>query len=299
MIFVFLVSFSFISDASASGAFPVNDESSVIGLIEQYTVKENESLHEIARAFDLGYNEIEDANPDVEPFVPGKGRTIIIPSEWILPDGNNEGIIINIAEFRLYYFVKTKGGRFVKTYPIGLGRKGFETPLGRYTITQKIKSPSWTPPPSIREEKPSLPPVVGPGADNPLGAYALRLSNPLILLHGTHKPLGVGRRVSHGCIRLYPEDIENLFPSVKVNTHVSIIYQPVKIGLKDGIVYAEVHEDYMGKMEDQMTEAIEILTKKNLMDKADNETLKRALEEKNGVPTPISINHESHSRVSN
>ena len=239
------------SPAALATTFTIKDQTNnVVGNnIVVYSHYED-TLLDIARQFDLGYNDIVEANPDVDPWLPGEGTRVIVPTRYILPKLSTKGIVINLAELRLYYFPTKKAGEMqrVITHPIGMGREGWATPLGKLHITEKRKDPTWTPPASIRKEHAEagdpLPSVVKAGPDNPLGAYAMRLSNPSYLLHGTNKPYGVGLRVSHGCIRLYPEDIEALFNMTPSNTPVDILYQPEKAGLRNGVLYVESHEPH-------------------------------------------------------
>ena len=214
--------------SSASEAFNYSRNNNVIGVLRTYTIKGDESLIEIARKFGIGYNEIVEANPKLDPFVPGKGKTVRISTQWILPDmPSYDGIVINLSEMRLYYFTKDK----VMTYAIGIGDQGKDTPVGSFKIVDKLVNPPWVVPASIRKERPELPAVVPAGPDNPLGSHAMRLSRPSILIHGTNKPYAVGRKASHGCIRMYPEDIPTLFQVVPNQTKVTIIRQPVKAGI--------------------------------------------------------------------
>ncbi len=260
----------------------------LIGMLRYYEVKENESLIEIARYFDLGYNEIVDANPSVDPFVPPPGKKIKIPTLWILPEKRPEkGIVVNLSEMRLYYFFKKDKKKLVMTFPVGIGDEGAETPPGVFKITEKIESPSWKVPESIRKERPELPAVVPPGPDNPLGSHALRLSWSSILIHGTDKPWGIGRNVSHGCIRLYPEDIVKLFYKVRVNTTVYIVREPIKIGKKGRDIYIEVHNDNKWKDRNYYDEAIMMLVRMNLINSVDLEKLYKAIKDKNGIPVKI------------
>jgi L,D-transpeptidase ErfK/SrfK len=284
---LFIIPF-LMGSASAGGAYPYEGEEQVIGALGRYRINGEETLHEVARHFALGYNEIVDANPGVDPWLPGKGTEVLLPSRWILPEGAGGGIVINLAEMRLYYYMKIRDKMFVRTYAVGIGREGFDTPVGKYRIIGKKKDPSWTVPPSIREEDPDLPAVIGPGKDNPLGSYAMRLSDPVYLIHGTNEPFGVGRKVSHGCIRLYPEDIEELYASVKRKTEVSILYQPIKIGRKGETVYIEVHRDFRGSIKDLLKEAVSMLMKRGLIEKIDTRLLWKAVREQKGVPTVIS-----------
>ena len=234
-----------------------------------YSHKED-TLLDIARRFDIGYSEIVDANPNLDPWLPGTGKRVLVPNRFILPDVPHKGIVINLAEMRLYYYPKKGKGQRQKviTHPIGVGRKGWTTPLGKTRIIQKKKDPTWTPPASILaehlEKGDPLPKVVPAGPDNPLGAYAMRLGMPGYLLHGTNRPFGVGMRVSHGCIRLFPEDIEHLFGIVAVNTPVEIVYQPYKSALDKGILYLEAHpvqEDIDLRQGNNMTPMVSAILK--------------------------------------
>jgi len=219
--------------------------------------RSQDTLLDIARTFDIGYSEIVSANPGVDVWLPGAGQRVLVPNQFILPDAPKKGIVINLAEMRLYYYPKHKAGkqRQVITYPIGIGREGWQTPLGKTKIVQKVKNPSWIPPASILaehlEKGDPLPKIVPAGPDNPLGAYKMRLGMPGYLLHGTNKPYGVGLRVSHGCIRLFPEDIAQLFDMTTVNTPVEIVYQPYKAAVDDGVLFVEAHETH----EDMQTAA--------------------------------------------
>lgn len=193
---------------TSSFAVVYQREGTVIGRRTTYLVKFDESLPEIARRFDIGFGAITAANPGVDPFVPDPGRRIVLPTEWILPDAPiRKGIVVNVAEKRLFVFSRD-GSRAVATFPIGTGDQGTETPVGEFTIIEKIRNPAWHVPASIRKERPDLPAVVPPGPDNPMGSHALRLSNWTMLIHGTDSPWGIGTRNSHGCIRLYQEDID-------------------------------------------------------------------------------------------
>ncbi len=225
----------------AAHAAPVAARDAVIGRLEYYTVGPNENLLLVARKENLGYIEIVAANPGVDPWLPQPGRTLILPKAHVLPDAPHKGIVINLPELRLYYYDDRTMP--VITYPIGVGRLGRETPIGTTTIVRKREAPTWTPPASIRRERPGLPPFVPPGPENPLGDYALDLGWPSYVVHGTNRAYGIGRRVSSGCIRLYPEDIERLFAMVKVGTRVTVVDQPVKLGWSQGHLFIEIHPD--------------------------------------------------------
>jgi len=259
----------------------------LIGTEQAYTVKDKESLLEIARDFGLGYNEIVNANPEIDPWVPPKGAEIRIPTRWILPQVKDEGIVIDLSRMRLYYFFEVGKAKMVITFPVGIAREGFTTPVGVYSVTDKIRDPVWYPPPGIRQEEPELPNVVPPGPDNPLGGYWLQLSKPRYGIHGTNKPYGVGRKVSGGCLRLYPEDIRWLFETVKIGTTVRIVNQPVKIGLENKRLYIEIHKD--GTDPAQLDREIRSKIKKAGGPLAiKQQTLWKAVNNSHGLPTLIS-----------
>ncbi len=268
---------------AAEEFFAGNNE--VIGTMRNYVIKESDSLIELARKYDLGYNEIADANVKMDPFIPKLGATVRVPTFWVLPNyPRDRGIIINLSELRLYYY-PYQGAKFVFTFPIGIGDEGSETPLGTFTIIEKRADPIWYVPKSIQEERPDMPAQVPAGPDNPLGTHALRLSIGSYLIHGTNKPWGVGRRVSHGCIRLYPEDIPELYQLVPKGTRVVILRQPVKLGMKDGRIYLEVHR---GEDVDYYQEAMKLIMVRKLLSRIDKVKLSRVLREKTGIPEEIS-----------
>ncbi len=249
-------------------------------------VKADESLLEIARQYDLGVDAIAAANPGVDPFLPGRGRRIFLPTEWILPDVPiRKGIVVNIAEMRLYVFSRGRS-QSVTTFPIGIGDQGKETPVGNFTITEKIMNPAWYVPASIRKENPDLPAVVPPGPDNPMGSHALRLSLRTVLIHGTNRPWSIGTRGSHGCMRMYEEDIVQLFGMVGPRTSVTIVNQPVKAALRGKRVYMEVH-DY-GDGLDLYPEAVKALDAKKLGDRVDPGKMRAAIRERTGLLIDIS-----------
>ncbi len=220
----------------------------VVGAITTVTAREDDTLLDIARRHGLGYEDIVRANPEVDTWLPGEGTEVVLPTRYVLPPGPRNGVILNLAEYRLYYYPTPKDGEtaVVMTYPISIGRMDWETPLGRTSIVSKVRNPSWYPPASIRAEHAAdgdpLPRIVPPGPKNPLGNYAMRLGLPGYLIHGTNRPDGVGMRVTHGCIRMFPEDIDYLFGRVGVSTSVRIINEPVKVGWNGDELVIEVHE---------------------------------------------------------
>jgi len=224
------------------------DGSDLIGDVQVTIVRHEDTLHDIARRYDLGYEEIVAANPGVDPWLPGEGTQVVLPTQFVLPNGVREGLVLNLASMRLFYFPEPKEGELpvVITHPVGIGREGWQTPKGLTQITQKLVRPSWTVPASVLKEYADkgepLEPIVPPGPDNPLGSHAMRLSLPSYLIHGTNKSYGVGMRVSHGCVRLYPEDIARLFPEVPLGTEVRIINEPYVAGWRDGLLYLDAHQ---------------------------------------------------------
>lgn len=276
------------SVASAE-VYSYGDKETAIGIVRTHETEKTDSLIEIARKFGLGYNEIVEANPELDPFVPGEGVSVKIPTSWILPNVSpHEGIVINLSEMRLYYFFKERGSRLVATFPIGTGTEENETPVGNFNVIEKIANPTWYVPESIRKGKPYLPKVVPPGPDNPLGSHALRLSSENVLIHGTNKPWSIGRNVSHGCIRLYPEDIPRLFQLVPIGTRVTVVRQSVKVGLKGDKVYLEVHNDRYSEHADYLHETVKLLRQKNLLKSVNTDKMYTALQEKSGIPVDIS-----------
>ena len=219
----------------------------VIGAVSTIAARKEDTLVDIARRHGLGYQDIVRANPEVNVWVPGEGTEVILPTQYVLPPGPRDGVILNLAEYRLYYFPKAKEGEtaYVMTYPISIGRMDWETPLGKTSVISKVRNPSWYVPQSVLDEhiadgKP-LPRIVPPGPDNPLGEYAMRLGLPGYLIHGTNRPAGVGMRVTHGCVRMFPEDIEFLFGKIDLKTAVRIINEPIKMGWSGNELVMEVH----------------------------------------------------------
>lgn len=271
------------SPMSALGSDIVFHEG-VGGGLQTTTTHSDDSLPEIARAHDIGYNAITGANPALDPFLPDLGSTVLLPTRWLLPDlAAHSGIVINLAEMRLYLFNEREKDR-VATYPVGIGDEGWDTPLGTYHVIEKIENPAWHVPASIRAQKPELPAVVPPGPDNPLGNRALRLSIGTVLIHGTDRPFGIGMRVSHGCIHLYPEDILELFRRVPVGTRVVIVNQPVKVALAGGRILVEVHENGVAT---QAQQAWQLLERKGIANLVDPEKFRAALVSHSGVVTDV------------
>ncbi|HJV36542.1 L,D-transpeptidase family protein [Geomonas sp.] len=258
-----------------------------LGHLQHYQVKKKESLIEIARKFDVGFNEIMAANPGIDPFVPESGTLITIPTAWILPTlSSRPSVVINLPEFRLYYLPKPPS-QMVLTFPLGIGDQGTDTPLGGYHVVEKIVKPAWHVPPSIRKKEPMLPKVMPPGPHNPMGSHALRLSSHDILIHGTNRPWGIGRRSSHGCLRLYPEDIVTLFRVVAKGTPVVIIDQPVKIGTKGHRIFLEAHRKDRSLV--TVGDVVQRLADKGMLGRTDFAKLIRVMEERRGIPLDVTL----------
>jgi L,D-transpeptidase ErfK/SrfK len=224
-------------------------DDTVVGEDQSVVTVYEDTLYDLARRFSLGSEELIRVNPGVDPWIPGAGKTLVVPNRHILPPGPREGIVVNLPEHRLYYYPKPKRGGPIEviTYPVSIGKMDWRTPLGVTHVIQKQKDPTWYPPESVRKEHAEagdpLPPKVGPGPDNPLGAYAMRLAagNGTYLIHGTNNPIAVGLAVTHGCIRMYPSDVEALFPLIPVGTPVRLINDPVKVAWVDGELFLEAH----------------------------------------------------------
>ena len=221
----------------------------VFGSDERIKSTYKDTLLDIARRYSLGYEEIIRANPGVDMWLPGEGTDILLPGRRILPPGPREGIVVNLPEHRLYYFPKTRKGEkpVVITYPVSIGKMDWSTPLGETHVVSKQKNPAWYPPESVRKEHLAngdpLPRAVPSGPDNPLGDYAMRLAvgNGTYLIHGTNNPMAVGMAITHGCIRMYPEDVAALFPLVPLGTPVWLVNDPVKVAYADGELLLEAH----------------------------------------------------------
>lgn len=286
---------------AVSFLLPDNPKDSLIkefgeGENKQTIANKDEDLLDIARRFDLGQNEIIRLNPKVDRWLPTAGEKIQLQSERLLPEAPRSGLVLNLPEFRLYYFPKTQNNEpaSVITHPISIGRQDWDTPLGQTKIVEKKENPTWTPPESIKKEHAAkgdpLPDVVAAGPDNPLGLYAMRLGIPGYLIHSTNKPFGVGMRVSHGCIRMYPEDMARLFPAIKVNTAVTIVNQAVKVGWFENSLYIEVHPPLEGHQSDNLLDsALDLIEQANegALPVIDGAALRRALTEKQGLPIKI------------
>jgi len=277
-----------------------SNRNTVIGSIKIIYADERDTLLDIARNHGFGYQDMKLANVNVDTWLPDDGQEVVLPSQFILPVASMDGIVLNVPEMRLYYYPPKEKGKLqeVFTYPLGVGREGWNTPYIKTIIVEKKVNPNWYPPKSILKEHEEagdpLPKIVKPGPENPLGNYAMRLGRRDYLIHGTNKPNGIGMRISHGCIRLYPEDIKELFSKVSLKTPVNIINQPYKIGVKNDVIYLEVHpflDEDKEKYENNLTSVIALIIKisNNRKYQIDMRTAYEAIKNPTGLPIAVGI----------
>ncbi|MVF22103.1 peptidase [Methylocaldum sp. BRCS4] len=283
--------------------FALGKDDSVVGQLATVKIAEGDSLPDVARHFGLGLEGVGEANPDIDLWAPQPGSRVILPMQFTLPDAPRKGIVVNLASMRLFYFPKKKGGEVV-TYPVGIGREGRSTPTGEMLVERKTSHPTWHVPESIRRDHEKkgdpLPAVVSPGPDNPLGDYAMYLSRPSYLIHGTNKPYGIGLRASNGCVRLYPENIETLYREVPVKTPVRIVNQPYLVGWRNGELYLEAHKPHeelnAKQLKKNLMAALKKIEKKQER-KLDWPRIEQIVSEARGIPVPIFENSENLARL--
>jgi L,D-transpeptidase ErfK/SrfK len=284
--------------------FEIDATTDIVGVVQKTQASKEDTLTDIARRFNVGYEEIVRANPDVDPWLPGENREIVIPSQFVLPNAPREGIVINAAAMRLFYYPKVKKGekQVVHTYPIGIGKVGWKTPEGTTKIVRRQKDPVWRPTASIikehlRERGEKLDAVVPAGPDNPLGRFAFYLGWPTYMIHGTNKPAGVGLRSSHGCIRLYPEDIAQLFELAPIGTPVRVVNQPFVFGWHEGALHIQAFDvleddprDWKKAQAKLLNKTLAENIKKELAarkEKIDWEAVARLTHEPRGIPVSV------------
>jgi len=285
-------------DAIEKNDFLVAKDDDVIGRLAAIRLERGDTLPDIARHFSLGINNVSAANRGVDIWVPGAGERILLPLNFILPDTRRNGIVINLAAMRLFYYKRDGDRLAVSTYPVGVGTAERPTPMGEMTVTRKKHRPTWYVPASIaadhRKKGDPLPPRVPPGPLNPLGEYALYLSEPSYLIHGTNKPASIGLRATNGCIRLYPEDIDRLFEKAPVKTPVLIVNQPYLVGRREGIVYLEAHTPFQ---ESGTANWKRVYAKLKQIEKQSGRALdwkkvKDVVLEARGIPVPVSADRD-------
>lgn len=273
----------------------VSPDVHAVGKLQRIIAHDHDTFVDIARRFGLGFDELVAANPDVDPWLPGAGTEVLLPTLYLLPDAPREGVVLNIASMRLFRYSEpdAAGRQTIETFAVGIGRVGWATPVGEFSVIQKTENPAWYPPASVRKEHEEagdpLPAVVPAGPDNPLGSHAIRLNLPSYLIHGTNKPAGVGMRVSHGCVRLYPEDIAALFGAVAVGASVRIVDQPYLAAVHGQRLLLEVHapledgnKDWLGALDQLATLAGG--------DPVDWQRVAASGRELSGVPIPVGAN---------
>lgn len=261
----------------------------VVGRPQRYRIVPKDTLLDVARNAGLGFQQVKDANREVDEWIPPPGREVEVPTRWILPRNAYRGIVINIPEMRLFLYPQrtTPGAPVrVRTWAVAIGDDRAPSPTGPFTISSKDRNPTWYVPDSIpRAERPRR--VVPPGPDNPMGQYRIRLSKGLYSIHGTDTPWAIGRETTHGCIRLYPEDIGELYEMVKPSMRGEMVYQPVKLGEQDGRIYVEVHDDVYRRYRSLEREALRLVQEAKLSGRVDPYRLRAAVVEKRGVPVDI------------
>jgi L,D-transpeptidase ErfK/SrfK len=275
-----------------------------IGQMQYVTASYEDTLVHIGREYGVGFVEMRAANPSIDPWLPKPGSEIVIPTLNILPNAPHQGVVINLAEMRLYYFKDSTSEPI--TFPIGIGRDGLKTPLGQTTVQRKKADPTWTPTERMRKEDPTLPAFVPPGPDNPMGSHALYLGFPTIAIHGTNKPYGIGRRVSSGCIRMFPEDITQIFDMAPVGTKVTVVDQPIKVAWIGDRLFLEVHptQDQAAVMEHEGSIADYQLSERDLsmimrvagknVQTLDWQKIRKVVKERKGYPVPIANKSEAN-----
>lgn len=285
--------------------FEIVPEQELVGAPQVLFARYENTFSDIGRQYGLGYEEMRRANPGVDQWLPGEGTPIYLPTHAILPEAAREGVVVNVPAMRLFYYTTEKAAddatrtvHKVTSYPIGIGAEGWGTPFGEAKVTGKARDPVWYVPASVRKEHAErgdpLPRIVQPGPDNPLGKFAMSLSLPGYLIHGTNKPAGVGMRSSHGCLRLYPEDIEALFGRVSRGTAVRLVNQPVLAGFADGQLYLEVHtplaeetHDLVAEAEAALERALERAGATAAAAEIDHAVVERIVTEQRGMPLPV------------
>lgn len=286
-----------LAEAPNSHEFNLSAEQNVVGNLARITSQENDTLSDIARHYGLGYNDITIANAHLDPWTLPANQSVLLPLSFIVPDAPRQGIVLNLANMRLFYYPKQQPNT-VLTYPVGIGRQGWNTPLGTTQIMAKKANPDWVVPESIHREHLAqgdpLPKVIRSGPDNPLGYFAMPLGFNGYLIHGTNKPYGIGMQVSHGCVQLYPEDVEVLFKKVEVGTSVRIVHQPYLAGWQQHMLYLEAHEP-LEKWKGQQKQLHKDIRKKlqqlaaEKQANVDWDRVEKVLLRADGVPTPVLI----------
>jgi L,D-transpeptidase ErfK/SrfK len=260
----------------------------VIGSPQHHTVTKGQDLLDVARHYDLGWTEIGSMYRQWDPFLPPPGANMLIPTIWIVPTGRTAQILVNTGELRLYYFVNN--GTQVYTYPIGMGVLDYKTPTGNFHVNQKKVNPAWHIPKQLQKKYEMS--VMPAGPDNPMGAFKLGLNWGDYGIHGCNLPWAVGRLVSHGCTRLYPEDIKKLFAMVPMGTKVEYIYEPAKIGFRNGRIFLSVHDDVYFKIRSMLLHVFSLIERQGLAAQVDMRKVLQTVEEQTGMPIDVTLGAE-------
>ncbi|MGE0624488.1 MAG: L,D-transpeptidase family protein [Pseudomonadales bacterium] len=273
---------------AASYRLPENGDN-VVGAVTTLKLAYEDTLASIAEEYGVGFREIVDANPGVDPWLPGEGTIIVLPTQYVLPSTPREGIVINVAEYRMYFY--PAGGNRVITFPVGVGREEYRTPLIKTQTVASIRNPSWTPTKDARREHAEygdiLPPVVPPGPENPLGELAIQLKIPGYFIHGTNKPFGVGQKVSHGCIRLHNEHVLTLAELAPSGTPVYIVNEPVKVGVRYDEVFLEIHRDLYEEPDQESLKHVVLEKSGDHAANLDWQRVAQVLDDLKGIPVRI------------
>ncbi|MGM0424335.1 MAG: L,D-transpeptidase family protein [Thermodesulfobacteriota bacterium] len=258
----------------------------VVGIPEVHTTQSGDTLLDVAREYGLGYLELRRLYPDLDPWLPPSGQELTLPLQWVLPPKGEADIVINLPELRLYHFSSQNGISLVRSYPVGIGDKHSQSPLGEFPVGVKREDPYWYIPQSLQDKYEAQ--VMDPGPKNPLGKYWIGLGNSSYGLHGTNNPWSVGRLATNGCIRLYPEHIQPLYQDVSPGEKVQLIYEPVKLGVLLGRIYVEAHPDIYEQLEDYLDFAYRKLLDSGYSRQVDLKKFRRVLQERNGLPVDVS-----------
>jgi L,D-transpeptidase ErfK/SrfK len=285
-IFVLVAALATLSAGCTPGRQPAGfpQESTWAQANIQHGLVAGETLVKLAVDAGVGYQNLLNANPGIDPWLPPEGHAVLLPYATLPPERLQRGITINLAEYRLFYWADNDAPRF---YPVGIAEEQATTPEGDFVILNKISNPVWKVPKAVRRER-RLPASLPPGPDNPLGEFWLGFSKAGHGIHGTNDPFGIGRRASRGCIRLYAQDIRDLFGRVQVGTPVRILYQPIKVAIADGELLMETHPDFLGRIADPRQELQRRLAALDWQGELDQEAVVRGLQEARGVPVRIS-----------
>ena len=260
------------------------------GHMQTYRIAPKDTLLDVARNAGLGFQEVKDANRYVDEWIPPAGDDVTVPTRWILPSGRLQGIVVNVPEMRMFMFPqRTAPGQYVpvRTWAIAIGADETPSPTGSFRVTSKDKNPTWYVPDSIYRTMEKKRRVIGPGPDNPMGEYRIRLSKGLYSIHGTDTPWAIGRQTTHGCLRLYPEDIGELYAMVTPSTSGTLVYEPVKLGMDQGRVFVEVHDDVYKRFPSLEREAFRLVRAAGVESLVDPAGLRQAVRAREGVPIDV------------